>query len=110
MIQLTTRTIQIATARHFEIKASDLRGKKRPWHISRPRQIAMYLARKHNRSSFTEIAYRFGGKHHTTVIYAYHKIERLLNSDSVLGREVGYHVRNILKIAQGMQNEGGGDT
>ena len=43
-----------------------------------PRQVAMYLARKHTKWSYPEIARCFGGKHHTTVLYAVKKITRLM--------------------------------
>ena len=43
-----------------------------------PRQIAMYLARDLTETSLPQIGARFGGRHHTTVIYAITKVERQL--------------------------------
>jgi chromosomal replication initiator protein len=57
---------------------NDLRGDKRNQSIAYARQIAMYLSRDLTESSLAHIGDRFGGRHHTTVLYAVDKIERLL--------------------------------
>ena len=48
----------------------------------------MYLARNLTKMSYPEIAARFGGKDHSTVIYAVNKIERSLNFDNQLKNSV----------------------
>jgi chromosomal replication initiator protein len=42
--------------------------------VVKPRQVAMFLLRKELKFSFPAIARKFGGKDHTTAIYAYNKI------------------------------------
>lgn len=56
--------------------------------IVKPRQIAMFLLRKELKYSFPAIARKFGGKDHTTVIYAYKKILREIEENSKLTEEL----------------------
>ena len=69
-------------------KVADMYSKRRPANIARPRQIAMYLAKELTPKSLPEIGDRFGGRDHTTVLYAVKKIaqERIKNPD--LNREL----------------------
>jgi chromosomal replication initiator protein len=66
---------------HYQAKLSDLQSKRRTKAIAFPRQVAMYLARKVTRHSLEEIGGFFGGRDHTTVLYAVDKIEKLVVSD-----------------------------
>lgn len=94
---LTVEQIQKAVADFYRIKLSDLTGKRRVRSLSLPRQIAMYLCRKHVRSSFPEIGHKFGGKDHSTVVHACLKIERVLGSDPSLKEQVGTLEQNITR-------------
>lgn len=68
-------------ASFFDIKPSDIKGSRRTRAISRPRQYAMFLARKHTDHSYPELGRRFGGKDHTTVLAACQKYEELIEED-----------------------------
>ncbi len=68
-------SIQKLVADHFKLKISDLKSPRRMRSIVVPRQIAMFLCKKHAGSSFPEIGEKFGGKDHTTAIHAVRKIE-----------------------------------
>ena len=57
---------------------NDLRGNRRTQDVAYARQLAMYLARELTEASLPQIGDQFGGRHHTTVIYAVDKIERQL--------------------------------
>ncbi len=61
-------------ARHFNLKQSDLRTASRSPRVTTPRQIAMYLVRRHCSLSFPEIARRFR-RHHTTALHACRQID-----------------------------------
>ena len=74
--------IQRTVAEYFKIRVADLLSKNRKQSITRPRQIAMYLARELTRHSYPEIGNAFGGKDHTTVISACRRIE-LLKKDNI---------------------------
>ena len=67
--------IQKIVADYFKISIEDLKSKKRNADIAFPRQIAMYLCRKHTDESFPKIGIEFGGKDHSTVMHSCEKIE-----------------------------------
>ena len=99
-------TIMAAVAHHFEIKVSDIKSKKRTRNISVPRQIAMYLCRTKTKLSLPEIGRQFGGKDHTTVIFAHKKISENINKNNELKKviniivgdiESGKTIKNIVK-------------
>jgi chromosomal replication initiator protein len=75
---ITVEMVQSEVARQFGVHVGDLRGDKRTAQIAYARQIAMYLSRDLTESSLPQIGERFGGRHHTTVLYATNKIDRLL--------------------------------
>jgi chromosomal replication initiator protein len=83
--QIDINVIQNHVADHFKIRKIDLKSQKRKRSLSVPRQLAMYLVRKHTKASFPEIGSLFGGKDHSTVLYAVKKIKQdLLQSPDLL--------------------------
>lgn len=78
---LTVETVQKEVASYFNIKVADLKSPKRHQSVARPRQIAMYLARKLCKASYPDLGQRFGGKDHTTVLSACRKIESMIQDD-----------------------------
>ena len=85
--QISIENIQKTVADFYRIKVSDLLSKKRTRIIARPRQIAMTLARELTQFSLPEIGTAFGGRDHTTVMYACKTIDGLRNLDSVLNTD-----------------------
>jgi len=85
---LTIEAIQKLVADHYNVKISDLKSPRRLKVLTVPRQIAMYLCRKHVKSSFPELGMKFGGKDHSTVVHAVQKIEKLLQQDLTLRNEI----------------------
>ena len=77
-------TIQKAVSNYYNIKLSDLKSSRKQKNIVFPRQVCMYLARNLTKMSYPEIAAHFGGKDHSTIIYAVNKIGRCLDSDHQL--------------------------
>ena len=69
--------IQRKAAEFFRVRLSDLTAKDRTKAVAFPRQIAMYVARQLTHVSLAEIGRAFGGKDHTTVLHAIHKIQKL---------------------------------
>ena len=59
---------------HVHLKVADLLSKKRSKSVALPRQMCMYLARMLTPLSLEEIGGQFGGRDHTTVLYAESKI------------------------------------
>jgi chromosomal replication initiator protein len=51
-------------------RIADMTGKRRTANIAFPRQVAMYLARRHTKATLHEIGETFGGRNHGTVLHA----------------------------------------
>ena len=89
IVERSSKTVTIEeiidkVARAFNVKPADIKSKKKHKQFSRPRQVGMYLARKLTEFSYPEIGAAFGGKDHSTVIYATRKIEKVLETDHSL--------------------------
>jgi len=97
-LPITIEKIQKVVAKHFKLDIKDLKSKKRTDAIAQPRQIAMYLARKLTESSTIEIGETFGGRDHTTVLYAYDKIEKALLKDPIFTSTVSKIIKDIKTI------------
>ncbi|MDX2164181.1 MAG: chromosomal replication initiator protein DnaA [Gammaproteobacteria bacterium] len=67
---VTIENIQKVVAEYYKIKVSDLLSKRRSRSITRPRQVAMALAKELTTHSLPEIGEAFGGRDHTTVLHA----------------------------------------
>ncbi len=85
--QVSIENIQKTVADFYRIKITDLLSKKRTRVITRPRQIAMCLARELTQLSLPEIGAAFGDRDHTTVMYACKTVENLRNSDTQLNAD-----------------------
>lgn len=79
--QITIENIQKTVSEYYKIRVSDLLSAKRTRSITRPRQIAMSLAKELTDHSLPEIGAAFGGRDHTTVLHATRKIVELRNDD-----------------------------
>ena len=86
--KLTAELIIKATCRHYDVKVGDVKGKGRARAIALPRQVAMYLCRKHTSASYPDIGNAFGGKDHTTAMHAFRTISTRLEEDPDLRRTV----------------------
>ncbi len=80
--QITIDNIQKTVADFYRIKLVDLLSKKRTRNLTRPRQMAMSLARELTTMSLPDIGNAFGGKDHSTVIHACQNIASLRSTDS----------------------------
>lgn len=95
--RVTIDEIQRAVSAHFELKPVDLVSARRAVVVARPRQIAMYLAKRLTTRSLPEIGRKFGGRDHSTVIHAVRRIEDLRDKD----REIDGAVRTLLRELEG---------
>ena len=92
--QVTIQNIQKTVAEYFKMRVSDLHSKRRNRQITRPRQMAMALAKELTTMSLPEIGDAFGGRDHTTVLHAQRKVGELLQSDTKICED--YH--NLQRI------------
>jgi len=82
--RITIQQILDAVTKYYNVRLSDLQGKRRHKSITFPRQVCMYLARRYTRYSLEEIGGYFGGRDHTTVLHAV----RTVDADAKTEREV----------------------
>ena len=87
--------IQNAVSKYWGITIEDLKSARRTKEISLPRQIAIYLIRKHMHISFSDIGRHFGQRDHTTILYAYRKIDAASGSNSIIKRAIDSLQRQI---------------
>ena len=66
----TVQTIVDAVTNFYDVRLADLQSKRRARSVALPRQVCMYLARRHTHHSLGEIGGYFGGRDHTTVLHA----------------------------------------
>jgi chromosomal replication initiator protein len=85
---LTPERIVTAVAERFGIKCEQLCGKRRTRSIALPRQVAMYLMRQLTELSLVEIGRMFGGRDHTTVLYACEKVGELVSKEQPVAEKV----------------------
>ncbi|MDA1259212.1 MAG: chromosomal replication initiator protein DnaA [Planctomycetota bacterium] len=86
-----------AVVEHFGARIEDIRSKKRSQSIVLPRQVAMYISRKLTSLSLEEVGAHFGGRDHSTVIYAVQKISDRLRVDGDFARRL----QEIERLARG---------
>lgn len=78
---ITVDYIQSVVAKYYNIDKADFKVQRRSGDIAFPRQIAMYLSKQLTGQPLVEIGKSFGGRDHTTVIYAINKIESIIKTD-----------------------------
>jgi chromosomal replication initiator protein len=86
--QPTIQQIIDAVTKYYDIKLSDLMSKRRHKSVTLPRQVCMWLARKHTRFSLEEIGGYFGGRDHTTVMHAVRTVGSRAQTDAALSSDV----------------------
>lgn len=77
-----------AITRFYDVKLTDLLSKRRHKSIALPRQVGMWLARKHTRYSLEEIGGYFGGRDHTTVMHAIKAVNMKREGDQMIDQDV----------------------
>ena len=93
--RITVDEIQKVTADHFGLKQADLISQRRTRSVARPRQAAMWLAKKLTTRSLPDIGRRFGDRDHTTVLHAVRRIDELRAGDAQLARDLEALTRKL---------------
>jgi chromosomal replication initiator protein len=88
--------------RHFGLRARELRSPTRSPRVTIPRQIVMYLLRRHCALSYPEIGRRLG-RHHTTALHSVRQVTRLLERNGSMRATV----RLLEKELKRTQDDGG---
>ncbi len=93
---ITVDKIQNVVSNYFNIPLSDMLSQRRSRPLARPRQLAMYLAKKMTTRSLPEIGRRFANRDHTTVIHAVKTITRLSEQDDEMKKNIN-QIKNLLQ-------------
>ena len=72
----------------FNISLYEMLSQRRSRPLARPRQIAMYLAKKMTTRSLPEIGRRFANRDHTTVIHAVKTISKISENDDEMKKNI----------------------
>lgn len=94
---VTIENIQKTVAEYSKVRVADLLSKRRNRSITRPRQIAMSLAKELTTHSLPEIGDQFGGRDHTTVLHACRRVKLLRETEA----RVREDYQNLLRILTG---------
>ena len=86
--QMTPERILTAVSERFSIRIDTMCGQRRTQSVALPRQVSMYLMRQLTDLSLVETGRAFGGRDHTTVMYACDKVGRLLREDEAFADKV----------------------
>ena len=92
---ITVDKIQNIVSNYFNIPLSEMLSQRRSRPLARPRQIAMYLAKKMTTRSLPEIGRRFANRDHTTVIHAVKTITRLSEQDDEMKKNIS-QIKSLL--------------
>lgn len=88
--------IQRAVCDYYKISIEQMKGKNRNNDVNFPRQVAIYLCRELTTESFPNIGSYFGGRNHSTIISAYQKIRKELNTNDDLKRVIRDLKKNLI--------------
>ncbi len=88
--RITIQQIFDAVTKYYNVRLSDLQSKKRHKSIAFPRQVCMYLARRHTRYSLEEIGGYFGGRDHTTVLHAVRTVDQDCKDDREIAKQINH--------------------
>lgn len=91
---LIEEIVKVVAAK-FNMKISEIKSQKKNKNIVLARQVSMFLAREMTNSSFPDIGNKIGSRDHSTVIYAYNKMKKLLEENKTL-RDTLEEIKEVL--------------
>ena len=92
---VTVEKIISEVARTFNVTAQDIRSSKRSSAISNARQISIYVVREITQMPLVSIGEEFGGRDHSTIVYALQQVEKSISKNSKTKAMVEDIIKNI---------------
>lgn len=99
--RVTLDTIIDQVTAYYGIKLSDLQSRRRHKSVTEPRQVCMWLARRHTRFSLEEVGGYFGGRDHTTVMHSLKTVDQRKLTDGQFAAQVHQLDEMIRRSIQG---------
>ena len=93
--EISPDAILKTVSEHFGVKPADMKSNRKHKVAALPRQVAMYLMRLLTKASYPDIGKRFGGRDHSTVMYAVKIIEKKIKDDVSLRNSVESLRKNL---------------
>ena len=97
LAKVTIDQIQKKVSEFYQIRFSELIGRRRTSEIVFPRQVAMYISRTLTSDPLKSIGDAFGGRDHGTVIHACKQVENMMDQDNSVKRGVDYLIKQLTK-------------
>ena len=98
-IRVTPEDVLNAVSQQFNVRARDLRSTSRSPRVTAPRQIAMYLVRRHCGLSYPEIGRRFA-RHHTTALHSDRVVQEQLGENASLRAAVLLIEKELMRVSE----------
>ena len=92
---ITIEKIINEVARTLGVSPQDIKSSKRSASISNARQISMYIVREITQLPLVTIGDHFGGRDHSTIVYALQQVEKNLTKDQKTKAMVEDIIKNI---------------
>jgi len=94
-VPITVERVITEVARTMSVTAEDIRSSKRSSNISSARQVAIYVLRNVTSLSTEDIGKEFGGRDHSTMVYALQKVEKRMATDTSFNGMIKDIIKNI---------------
>ena len=95
LTKVTVDQIQKKVSDYYQIRFSEMIGRRRTSAIVLPRQVAMYISRTLTSDPLKSIGDAFGGRDHGTVIHACKQVENMMEQDGSVKRGVDYLIKQL---------------
>ena len=99
--QASLQHVLDAVTTYYNVRLSDLQSKRRQKSITGPRQVCMWLARRHTRFSLEEIGGYLGGRDHTTVLHSVRTVDQRLADDPNFARQLEHLETRVASALKG---------
>lgn len=94
-VPVTVERIINEVGRTYGISSTDIRSNKRNAQISSARQISIYIVREITQMSMSTIGEEFGGRDHSTIVYAIQQVEKNMSHDQRYKETIEDIIKNI---------------